>query len=152
MLTIPENCRKIVMGVLCVIILIAILQPILSGERLHGGMQFNAHLGGLRGGFDIEAFENDNSPMFVMFYSPRCGWCEQMMPEMDALIAQYKNDGLVKTVKIDCLAEPEMANKHNVAGFPTLRYYPAGLSGTFEEYSSDRTASAMSQFIESKKH
>jgi len=143
--------RRIMMIVLCVIVVIAIVQPLFSYEGLHGGVRMQAYLGGLQGGFNLEGFENHSGPMFVMFYSPNCGWCHKMMPEMDGLIAQYQTNSNVKVVKIDCVADGKIAEEQNVQGFPTLRYYPAGLSGGgYSDYKGDRTKAEMDAFIMSK--
>lgn len=143
--------KRVVMMALALIILLGIVQPLFSYEGLHGGLSIKAHLGSLSGGFSVEGFENETGPMFVMFYSPQCGWCHKMMPEMDSLIAQYQNNTRVKVVKIDCAADTKIADEQKVGGFPTLRYYPAGLAGgSYDEYSGDRTKSAMDAFISSK--
>ena len=142
--------RQLVMLALALIILFGIVQPLFSYEGLHGSLSVDARLGGLHGGFSVEGFENETGPMFVMFYSPHCGWCHKMMPEMDALIAQYQTDSRVKVVKIDCDADKNIAEAQKVQGFPTLRYYPAGLSGSYDEYSGERTKAHMETFITSK--
>lgn len=141
--------RQLIMFGLTIIVLFAIIQPLFSYNGLHAGIKMQAHFGGLQGEFNLEGFENETGPMFVMFYSPNCGWCHKMMPDMDALIAQYQTNSKVKVVKIDCVQNAKIAEEHQIQGFPTLRYYPAGLSGSHTDYNGERTTSAMDTFLSS---
>ena len=77
-----------------------------------------------------------NGPVFCMFYAPWCGHCKNAMPAFDKLM---KTKGLkAKVLKINSDENPDMVKKHNVQGFPDIRYYPNGMDGEHNEYQGPR--------------
>lgn len=109
----------------------------------------SAHVGNLSGSFNFEAYENYGTKrVFCLFYSPGCGHCKRMMSDWDAF-AEKNKGGEVAIIKIDCAAERELAKKHDIKGYPTIRYYAGGLDGGHKEYDGERSESAFSAFIKS---
>lgn len=89
--------------------------------------------------------ESSNEPTFCMFYAPWCGHCKSAMPDFDRLM---KTPGLkAKVVKINSDENPELIKKHKVQGFPDIRYYPNGLSGSHVEYSGPRGYDDMLNYV-----
>ena len=134
------------MFVLVIIIFLAIFRSV--SPFLTMGLGFNAHVGSLKGSFQIEAFENQESnACFVMFYAPWCGHCKTTKPEFQKLQETYK--GPIKIIAIDCDDDEnkELVAQQEVKGFPTIRYYPSGLSGKYDEYNGDRTAEGFKEYF-----
>ena len=135
------------MFVLVIIIFLAIFRSV--SPFLTMGLGLNAHIGSLKGSFQIEAFENQqqSNACFVMFYAPWCGHCITIKPEFERLQETYK--GPIKIIAIDCDDDEnkELVAQQEVKGFPTIRYYPSGLSGKYDEYNGERTAEGFKEYF-----
>ncbi len=146
-----ENIKKqplfLLLAVIIVIILLVGIFRSIS-PYLTLGFGGYAHIGGVRGAFSFETFENesDSESVFAMVYAPWCGHCKTAKPEFEKLMQSYK--GPTKMMMINGDENKEMTQKMGVKGFPTLRYYPNGLSENYEEYNGERTADAMEKFVE----
>ena len=104
----------------------------------------------LVGGNDI--ISNSNDPALVKFFAPWCGHCEKLVPVFDELdktklVNSDSNEVLVH--RLDCVEHPHLAKKHNIQGFPTIRYYKNGLTdtNTFEEFNGDRSVENFVSFV-----
>ena len=135
------------MFVLVIIIFLAIFRSV--SPFLTMGLGLNAHIGSLRGSFQIEAFDNQESSKkcFVMFYAPWCGHCKTTKPEFEKFQESYK--GSIKILAIDCEDDKnkEIVAQQDIKGFPTIRYYPDGLSGQYTEYNGGRTTDDFNQYV-----
>jgi thiol-disulfide isomerase/thioredoxin len=138
------------MFVLVIIIFLAIFRSV--SPFLTMGLGFNAHVGSLRGSFQIEAFENQesNGPVFAMYGAGWCGHCKSTRPHFDDFKQSYK--GPVKIMYIDCEDDnnKELVAQQKVSGFPTFRYYPSGLSGKYDEYNGERNAEGFKEYVSSQ--
>lgn len=130
------------------VIIIAVLQPLLQGRGIHAGVGFNAHLGDMKASLGLEAFENDNAPVFVMFYADWCGACKQTKPVVER-VADANASGKVKFKFLngDDQANAAMMKKYNVNAYPTMMMFPAGLSSEPVPYSGGRTEDELNNFI-----
>ena len=145
----------IIMLLLGLIIVLAIFRS--ASPFLSVGFGVNAHIGELKGSFEIEAFDNgepqrddsDNGQLFIMYYAEWCGHCKKTMPEFDKLMDSYK--GKVKIVKVNSEDDKykELIKSQNIKGFPTIRYYPSGLSGDHQEYDRGRSYEDFSSYLSS---
>jgi thiol-disulfide isomerase/thioredoxin len=141
--------------ILGLIIVLAIFRS--SSPFLNVGFDINAHIGDLKGSFQIEAFDNqintmDNSSsgaLFIMYYAEWCGHCKRTMPEFNKLADSY--DGKIKIIAINSESEEnkELVKSQNIKGFPTIRYYPSGLSSDYQEYEGGRTKDDFMQYLNS---
>lgn len=140
--------HKIFTGVMLLILVVAIFWP---RQRNLLGVSLSAHLGNLGGRLSFEAFENQDhkGKMMVLFYAPWCGHCKKMMPEWDQFMEESK-DGDVMVVKVNADEDKELAEKHGVKSFPTIKFYSNGLDSEAEEYDGNRTASAFMEFVKNK--
>ena len=93
---------------------------------------------------DPEKIMSSDKPALVFFYAPWCGHCKNAKPEFEKVIQMAKG----RAHMIDCNAHQEIAQKYNVKGFPTIRYYPNGpINGKPREYEGNRTAEDMMDFM-----
>ena len=91
---------------------------------------------------------NSNDPSVALFYAPWCGHCKTLKP-----IWKQVEDNFPNVCKsIDCDADPKMAEKFGVKGFPTIKYLPQGFANpdSAEEYQGERTLEALTTFVKSK--
>jgi thiol-disulfide isomerase/thioredoxin len=143
----------IIMLLLGLIIILAIFRS--ASPFLSVGFGVNAHIGELKGSFEIEAFDNapdqsnDSDALFIMYYAEWCGHCKKTMPEFKKLMDSY--NGNVKIIAIDSESEEnkDLVKSQNIKGFPTIRYYPSGLSGDHQEYDGGRTQDDFMQYLNS---
>ena len=147
-----ELTKQPLMLLLTVIIVIILLAGIFRSISPYLSLGFGAyaHVGDVRGVISVETFENSDQPTFTMFYAPWCGHCKTAHPEFEKLKKSYSGD--VKVIDINGDEDKGAMKKHNVQGFPTMRYYPSGMSNAtnFEEYTGERNADAMKAFVEQK--
>ena len=80
----------------------------------------------------MENFDGSSTkPALVMFHAPWCGHCKRAMPEFEKIKHSLKNKSGVKVdaIAINADEETELAQKHGIKGYPTIKYYPKGLDG-----------------------
>jgi len=95
---------------------------------------------------DDNKIMSSDKPAMIFFYAPWCGHCKNAKPEFEKLMNMAKG----KAFMIDCDADKEIAQKYDVQGFPTIRYYPNGpKNGNPREYSGNRNAEDMFRFMQS---
>ncbi|MCF8372417.1 MAG: hypothetical protein K9H64_12385 [Bacteroidales bacterium] len=62
--------------------------------------------------------------LFIDFYAPWCAPCRSMMPMIDSLKVEYKND--IKIVKINVDASKNLVKQLQIAGVPYLAFFKNG--------------------------
>ena len=77
-----------------------------------------------------ENFEDSAKPSMVLFYAPWCPHCKSMMGDWDKLRRRVGQN--MEIVKVNCDEKPEMAEKHDVKGFPTIILFKDGRKIHFE--------------------
>jgi len=141
--------NPLVIVIILLVVLIVLLAIFRSASPfLNLGFGMNAHLGDLKASFQVEAFDNNSEqPCFVIFYAPWCGHCQTCKPHFEKLIEEYK--GNVKLMMIDCTddSNKELVESQGIKGYPTIRYYPSGLSGSYDEYQGKRDYSNFVQYL-----
>lgn len=136
----------IIMILLALIIILAIFRS--AGPFLTMGFGVNAHIGDLKGSFELEAFDNNNKDaMLVMYYAEWCGHCKRTMPAFKKLMNEYKGNVKIILINSEDKENEELVKNQNIKGFPTIRYYPSGISDKFEEYQGGREYTDFVQYL-----
>ncbi|KAH9365426.1 hypothetical protein HPB48_003216 [Haemaphysalis longicornis] len=90
----------------------------------------------------------EHKNVFVKFYSPWCGHCKAMAPDyhkVAKLLEEEKSD--IKLAKVDATVESQLAEQHNIQGYPTLKFYR---DGEPIEYKGGRTVDEMVRWLKKK--
>eukprot|EP00003_Mantamonas_plastica_P008804 TRINITY_DN1783_c0_g1_i3.p1 TRINITY_DN1783_c0_g1~~TRINITY_DN1783_c0_g1_i3.p1 ORF type:complete len:749 (+),score=264.27 TRINITY_DN1783_c0_g1_i3:113-2359(+) len=95
--------------------------------------------------FDREV-TNRNEMIMVEFMAPWCGHCKRLAPEWTKAANGLR--GIIRFGVVDCDANPELAQRFGVKGYPTIKLFKHGKEnkGNPVDYQGARQAAAISQY------
>uniref|UniRef100_A0A1I8PHM3 Thioredoxin domain-containing protein n=1 Tax=Stomoxys calcitrans TaxID=35570 RepID=A0A1I8PHM3_STOCA len=93
-----------------------------------------------------EAIAKNNH--FVKFFAPWCGHCKRLHPlwEQLAEMMNVKDEPQVIIAKVDCTQHQELCAKHEITGYPTLRFFKLGETESVK-FKGTRDMPAITEFI-----
>ncbi len=73
-----------------------------------------------------DLLNNAETPVLVDFFAEWCGPCKMMSPVLESLAQEY--EGKLKVIKVDVDKNPQLADRLQIRGVPTLVLFDKGES------------------------
>ena len=85
--------------------------------------------------------------LLAEFYAPWCGHCKNLAPEYAKAAKHFAEDPTVKLAKVDATVHRTLAERYNVTGFPTMKFFKRG---DLMDYNGGRTEQDLIRWIVKK--
>ncbi|CAI8603726.1 unnamed protein product [Vicia faba] len=96
-----------------------------------------------------EVVLDETKDVLVEFYAPWCGHCKSLAPIYEKVAAAFKTEDEVVIANLDADKYRDLAEKYEVTGFPTLKFFPKG-NKAGEDYGGGRDLDDFVAFINEK--
>ncbi|KAI9205881.1 thioredoxin-like protein [Polychytrium aggregatum] len=96
--------------------------------------------------FDEVVLKDDKTHVLVEFFAPWCGHCKNLAPIYEKLAKTFAPQTNVIIASVDATKEPALAQKYNIAGFPTIKFFSAADNEPVD-YNGGRTEEDFVQFL-----
>jgi len=128
-------------------IIIALMASLICADDSKWGVDEQDHVAVLNKN-NFENFIKSHPFVMVKFYAPWCGHCKSMAPAYSQLAQRMKADAKgIPIAKVDATVEPEVAEKYDIKGFPTIKFF---IEGAAVDYNGSRDEEAMFIWIKGK--
>ena len=104
-------------------------------------------------GNNFHSVIDGSKPALVEFYAPWCGHCKNLAPIYEELGAAFAHaEDKVIIAKVDADSRRDLGAEFGVAGFPTLKWFPKGVTSKegVEDYSGGRDLDSLAKFVSEK--
>ena len=96
----------------------------------------------------FDEFIKEHSHALVEFYAPWCGHCKKLAPEYSKAAKKLKAQGSqVPLCKVDSTVEKALAEKYQIKGYPTLKFF---INGSPIDYNGGRVEDEIVSWINKK--
>ncbi|KAI4349720.1 hypothetical protein L6164_010280 [Bauhinia variegata] len=96
-----------------------------------------------------EVVLDETKDVLVEFYAPWCGHCKSLAPTYEKVATAFKLEADVVIANLDADKYRDLAEKYDVSGFPTLKFFPKS-NKAGEEYEGGRDLEDFVAFINEK--
>ena len=128
--TLSANSKYIIIAVVILAVISGILYYVISNNMVPGLNKFFQQSQGKSVTADGEDAIGDKSAQLYLFKVDWCPHCKKAKPVFDEVEKELKGrpiNGYVVSFKtVDCEAEPDMADKFKVEGYPTIKLVKDG--------------------------
>ncbi|KAK9702771.1 hypothetical protein K7432_011079 [Basidiobolus ranarum] len=90
---------------------------------------------------------DENKNVLVEFYAPWCGHCKNLAPIYEKVANAFAGESNCVVAKLDATTDKAMAEKYEVKGYPTLKFFPKGNDKTPISYDLGRTEEDLINFL-----
>lgn len=104
----------VVLGILVILIIIYLSQANKLGQNTYENMTPKCNIE-----FDPISVLDSSVPTVALFYSSKCGYCSQFLPDYQMLRETYKDNPKYRIAIINCDDNPSLG----ITKFPTIRHY-----------------------------
>ncbi|KND03842.1 protein disulfide-isomerase domain [Spizellomyces punctatus DAOM BR117] len=102
------------------------------------------------GSFD-EVVKDPKKNVLVEFYAPWCGHCKNLAPIYEKVAKDFAFEPNCVVANVDATAAPDLGERYNIAGYPTIKFFPAGGDPTSpEDYQGGRSEEDFVKFLNEK--
>lgn len=95
--------------------------------------------------FTNTKFLDSSQKQLILFYSPDCGYCKQVLPTWNKFELDFNGRKNVQITKINGYSYPDLAKQYNIEGFPTILSIKDG--NIIGKYQGDRTYNSFVEFL-----
>jgi len=92
---------------------------------------------------------SQSKAVMVEFYAPWCGHCKSLAPKYEKLANIFAGENNVVIAKLDATEYPEISQRYEVTGYPTVKFFPFG-STVPVSYEGPREVESMSEYLNSQ--
>ncbi|KAL2231285.1 protein disulfide-isomerase like 2-1 [Sesamum indicum] len=96
-----------------------------------------------------EIVNDETKNVLVEFYAPWCGHCKNLAPTYEKVATAFKLEEDVVIANLDADQYKDLAEKHGVSGYPTLKFFPKN-NKAGEDYDGGRDLDDFVTFINEK--
>ncbi|KAI9143320.1 thioredoxin-like protein [Paraphysoderma sedebokerense] len=101
------------------------------------------------GNFEQIVMDPKNN-VLVEFYAPWCGHCKQLAPIYEKVGNVFATEKNCIVAKVDATVQSALADKYEIQGYPTIKFFGAGKDKKPEDYNGGRTEEDFVEFLNKK--